>query len=85
MSTIRLAGVAHGHGLKERFVLGLMQVLSFGRPAPDVVRTLLYRRSFWGDRFNDLLQPVMRGEGTWVIGERELFAAFIANLNRCRF
>ena len=85
MSTIRLAGVAHGHGFKERFVLGLMRVLSLGRPPPDVVRTLLYRRSFWGDRFNDLLQPVMRGEGAWPIGDRELFAAFIANLNRCRF
>ncbi|MDP1829634.1 MAG: hypothetical protein Q8L48_40590 [Archangium sp.] len=84
MTTIRLAGVAHGHGLKERLVLGLLRVLG-GRPAPDVVRTLLYRRSFWGDRYNDLLQPVMRGEGAWVVGERELFAAFIANLNRCRF
>lgn len=84
MTTIRLAGVAHGHGLKERLVLGLMRVMG-GRPAPDVVRTLLYRRSFWGDRYNDLLQPVMRGEGAWVVGERELFAAFIANLNRCRF
>ena len=85
MTTIRLAGVAHGHGLKERLVLGLMHVMGGGRPAPDVVRTLLYRRSFWGDRYNDLLQPVIRGEGAWVVGERELFAAFIANLNRCRF
>jgi hypothetical protein len=84
VTTIRLAGVAHGHTFKERLVLGLLRVVS-GRPAPDVVRTLLYRRTFWGDRFNDLLQPVMRGEGAWVVGERELFAAFIANLNRCRF
>ena len=84
MTAIRLAGVAHGHGFKERVVLGLMRVMG-GRPAPDVVRTLLYRRSFWGDRYNDLLQPVMRGAGAWVVGERELFAAFIANLNRCRF
>ena len=84
MTAIRLAGVAHGHGFKERLVLGLMRVMG-GRPAPDVVRTLLYRRSVWGDRYNDLLQPVMRGPGAWVVGERELFAAFIANLNRCRF
>lgn len=84
MTTIRLQKVAHGHGFKERLVLGLMRIAS-GMPAPDVVRTLLYRRGFWGDRFNDLLQPVMRGEGAWVVGERELFAAFIANLNRCRF
>ena len=85
MTTIRLAGVAHGHSFKERLVLGLLRLAGGGRPAPDVVRTLLYRRSFWGDRYNDLLQPVMRGDGAWIIGERELFAAFIAHLNRCRF
>jgi len=84
MTTIRLAKVAHGHGLKERFVLGLMRVMG-GRPAPDVVRTLLYRRSFWGDRYNDLLQPTMRGPAQWPVGERELFATFIASLNQCRF
>ena len=84
MTTIRLEKVAHGHGLKEKLVLTMFRLMS-GRKAPDVVRTLLYRRTFWGDRFNDLLQPVMRGEGPWPIGERELFATFIANLNRCRF
>lgn len=85
MTTIRLQKVAHGHGLRERFVLGLMRVLGGGRPAPDVVRTLLYRRDFWGDRYNSLLQPVMRGPSPWSVGERELFAAFVSNLNRCRF
>jgi hypothetical protein len=85
MTTIRLPQVAHGHGLKERFVLGLMRVMGGGRPAPDVVRTLLYRRDYWGDRYNALLQPVMRGPSSWSVGERELFAAFVANLNRCRF
>ena len=84
MTTIRLAAVAHGHSFKEKLILGLLRVVG-GRPPPDVIRTLLYRRGFWGDRYNDLIEPVMRGEGPWVVGERELFAAFIANLNRCRF
>ena len=84
MTTIRLQRVAHGHGLKEKLVLGLMRVMS-GFPAPDVVRTLLYRRDFWGDAYNELLQPVMRGPSAWAVGERELFAAFVASLNRCRF
>lgn len=84
MTTLRLPKVAHGHGLRERLVLGLFRVMS-RRPAPDVVRTLLYRRDYWGDRFNELLQPVMRGPSAWSVGERELFAAFVSNLNRCRF
>lgn len=85
MTTIRLPKVAHGHRLRERLVLGLMRLLGGGRPAPDVVRTLLYRRDYWGDRYNTLLQLVMRGPGAWRVGERELFAAFVAHLNRCRF
>jgi len=84
MTTIRLPKVAHGHGLRDRFVLALMRVTS-GRAAPDVVRTLLYRRDYWGDRFNALLQVVMRGPSAWSVGERELLAAFVSNLNRCRF
>lgn len=55
------------------------------RDPPDVVRTLLYRRGYWGDRLNALLQSVMRGDSQWVVGECELFAAFVANLSRCRF
>lgn len=85
MTTIRLPKVAHGHGLRERLVLGLLRLLGGGQPAPDVVRTLLYRRDFWGDRYNALLQPVMRGPSPWSVGERELFAAFVSSLNRCRF
>lgn len=84
MSTIRLHQVAYGHAFKERLLLGVMRVV-MGRPPPDVVRTLLYRRAYWGDRLNELLQSVMRGPGPWSIGHRELFATFVAHLNQCRF
>lgn len=84
MTTIRLPRVRHGHRLKERLLLAVMRLVGRREP-PDVVRTILYRRDFWGDRYNDVLQPVMRGPSPWSIGERELFAAFVANLNRCRF
>lgn len=84
MTTIRLAAVAHGHSFKEKVLLGAMRVM-MGRTVPDVVRTLLYRRAYWGDRLNELLQSVLRGPSDWSIGERELFATFIANLQRCRF
>ncbi|HEY0883596.1 MAG TPA: hypothetical protein VGD87_18815 [Archangium sp.] len=83
MTTIRLEKVAHGHSLGSRLVLGMMRVVS-GK-VPDVVRTLLYRREYWGDAYNEVLQTVMRGPSDWPVGERELFASFVANLNRCRF
>lgn len=84
MTTLRLPPLRHGHGWKERLLLGAMRLMT-GSAAPDVVRTLLYRRRFWGDRYNDVLHPVMRGPSEWSVGERELFAAFVSSKNRCRF
>jgi hypothetical protein len=84
MTTLRLPPLRHGHRLRERLFMGLMRLMT-GHGAPDVVRTLLYRRDFWGDRYNDVLQPVMRGASEWSVGERELFAAFVSSRNRCRF
>jgi hypothetical protein len=81
---VRLPKLESGHRLKERLLLFVMR-LSMGRPPPDVVRTLLYRRDFWGDPFNEVLEEVMRGPSEWSVGERELFAAFVSNRNRCLF
>ena len=51
----------------------------------DVVRTLMYRRSFFGTPWTDLTQQVMRGPSPWTVGEREIFAAFVSRLNQCVF
>ena len=81
---MRLEKVARGHKLREKLVLGLFR-LSTRRSPPDVVRTLLYRRDFWGDPYNEIIQNVMRGPSDWSIGERELFAAFVSKQLECRF
>jgi hypothetical protein len=64
-------------------MLGIMRV-AMGH-APGVVRTLLYRREFFGARWTDLTQQVMRGPSPWTPGEREVFAAFVSRLNQCVF
>ena len=64
-------------------MLGLMRVV-MGH-APGVVRTLLYRKEFFGRPFSELTQQVMRGPSAWTVGERELFAAFVSRLNQCVF
>ena len=53
--------------------------------APGVVRTLLYRKDFFGGKFSTLTQQVMRGPSPWSVGEREVFAAFVSRLNQCVF
>jgi hypothetical protein len=55
------------------------------RAVPDVVKTLLYRKAFFGHWQSELTQQVMRGPSEWTVGERELFAAYVSRLNHCPF
>jgi len=53
--------------------------------APGVVRTLLYRKEFFGKQWGELTQQVMRGPSEWTVGERETFAAVVSRFNQCVF
>jgi hypothetical protein len=81
---MRVPKIDSGHRLREKVLLKMMRVMT-GHPAPDVVKTILYRRDFWGDRYNDVIQPVMRGPSEWAVGERELFAAAVSQTVHCVF
>ena len=81
---MRLPNVERGDRLKSRLIFAVGRILS-GFRVPDVVRTLLYREDFFGLHHNRHTQEVMRGESSWSVGERELFAAFVSNVNRCHF
>ena len=80
---MRLQRVHRGHGLRDKALLGLMRLV-MGH-APGVVRTLLYRKEYFGRPFSELTQQVMRGPSAWTVGEREIFAAFVSRLNQCVF
>lgn len=80
---MRLQKVHRGHGLRDRVMLGIVRVV-MGH-APGVVRTLLYRKEFFGRPWSELTQRVMRGPSPWSVGERETFAAFVSRLNQCVF
>lgn len=81
---MRLDKLSHGHKLKERLLLAFIRTVSRMEP-PDVVKTLLYRRDFFGDGFSELVQGCLRGESFWTVGERELFASFTSRLEACHF
>ena len=80
---MRLAKVHTGHGLRDRALLGVIRLLQ--GHAPGVVRTLLYRKEFFGRPWSDLTQQVMRGPSPWTVGERETFAAVVSRFNQCLF
>jgi hypothetical protein len=80
---MRLKKVHTGHRFREKAILGVMRVM-MGH-APGVVRTLFYRKEFFGRPFSELTQQVMRGPSAWTPGEREIFAAFVSRLNQCVF
>jgi hypothetical protein len=80
---MRLQKVHRGHALRERLMLGMMQLV-MGH-APGVVRTLWYRKEFFGGPHSELTQQVMRGPSHWSVGEREMFAAHVSRLNQCLF
>ncbi len=80
---MRLAEIERGT-LGDRVLYALIRVMS-GHRAPDVIRTLRYRKEQFGTPFNDLIQEVMRGPSHWTVGERELFAAWVSKKNECEF
>jgi hypothetical protein len=81
---MRLSTVARGDRLSSRLLYGVIRAAS-GFRAPDVVRTLRYRHRLFGNAHSAHTQAVMRGPSEWSVAERELFAAFVSRLNRCRF
>ena len=80
---MRLKKVHQGHSLRDKLMLRVIHVMA--GHAPGVVRTLRYRKAFFGSPFSELTQQVMRGPSPWTIGERETFAAFVSRLNQCVF
>ena len=81
---MRLSVLEHGHTFGQKLLLKLVRLMT-GFTAPDVVKTLLYRKPFFGEQQNELTEQVMRGPSDWPVGERDLFAAYVSRLNQCLF
>jgi hypothetical protein len=80
---VRLRALDTGHRGRARAVVWFVDTLS-GR-APDVLRLLMYRPSFFGRPAARAFQQVMRGPSPWSVTERELFAGYTSRLNQCPF
>lgn len=81
---MRLTKLERGHAFQGKLILFALRLFYRTTP-PDVIRTLLYRPEFFGDRFNRYIQRALRGNSTWQVWEREAMAAFVSNRNQCPF
>jgi hypothetical protein len=81
---MRLDKLDHGHSFGQKVILKIIKIAS-GYRAPDVVKTLMYRKAFFGEPQSAMTQQVMRGPSEWTVGEREIFAAFVSRVNQCPF
>lgn len=81
---MRFPKVERGDSLKHRLIFLVVRATS-GFRASDVLRTLFYRRDFFGAHHNAHTRDAMRGPSPWSVADRELFAAYVSHLNQCRF
>ena len=81
---MRLQAVERGHRLPQKLIIGMIRLTS-GMRVVDIIRTIFYRPEFFGTPISAWTQAAMRGSSPWNVWERELFAAFVSNLNKCRF
>ncbi|GGK76141.1 carboxymuconolactone decarboxylase [Sphaerisporangium melleum] len=61
-----------------------MPHIELGNDAPGIVGLMKYRPDT-AKVLNELAEILLRGENTLSRGERELIAAYVSDLNRCRF
>ena len=81
---MRLQAVERGHRLPQKLIMAIIRITS-GMRVVDIIRTIFYRPEFFGRPISVWTQAVMRGPSPWNVWERELFAAFVSHLNKCRF
>ena len=81
---MRLDILNNGYTLTTKFLFSIIKAVS-GYRLPDAARLVFYRPDFYGSRMKKFTHKAMRGSSSWSVGDRELMAAFISNLNECTF
>jgi hypothetical protein len=80
---MRIEILDHGHSVLQKAQLRTMR--AFCGRALEPVLMMSYRRNFFGKHLARCLQEGLRHAREWSVGELEIFAAFVSDLNRCRY
>jgi uncharacterized peroxidase-related enzyme len=81
---MRLAILDKGHSFGTKALFAFIRLVT-RQPAPEVVKLVSYRPDFFGTFMKKVTHEAMRGPSTWSIGDRELMAAFVSQVNACQF
>jgi uncharacterized peroxidase-related enzyme len=81
---MRLHQIEKGDGFFHSLLFRFISMVS-GMRLPDAARIVMYHQDFYGKPMTAWTQAAMRGESTWSVGERELFAAMTAQWNSTVF
>lgn len=74
----------NGYGVRPNLLFKLIRLVS-GRPVPDAAKITFYRPDFYSTYMKQFTQEAMRGRSTWSVGDRELMAAHVSQVNECPF
>jgi AhpD family alkylhydroperoxidase len=81
---VRPPVLGHGYGVGRKVLFRLIRLVS-GQPVPDAARITFYRPDFYGTHIKKFTQEAMRGRSTWSVGDRELMAAYVSDVNDSPF
>jgi alkylhydroperoxidase family enzyme len=79
---MRLEVLDRGHRLGTKALLTVIRLVS-RQPVVDAVKLAFYRPDFYGA--GDLTHEAMRGPSAWSVGDRELMAAYVSQVNDTQF
>jgi uncharacterized peroxidase-related enzyme len=81
---MRLSILEKGHSVGTKGLFVIIRLFS-GHPVVDAVKLVTYRPDFYGGPMKRLTHEAMRGPSAWSVGDRELMAAFISQVNETEF
>ncbi|MGH3191469.1 MAG: carboxymuconolactone decarboxylase family protein [Streptosporangiaceae bacterium] len=81
---MRLDVLNRGYGPGTKLLFALIRLFS-RHPVPDAAKLVFYRPDFYGARAKEFTHEAMRGPSAWSVGDRELMAAYVSQVNESAF
>jgi uncharacterized peroxidase-related enzyme len=82
--SMRLEILDRGHSFGTKALFAFIRLMT-RQPVPEVLKLISYRPDFFGALMKKATHEAMRGPSAWSVGERELMAALVSQMNACEF